>query len=363
MPLHPHPHLSPSSTSAPSSVATTRTAIPTPPTPLPSSSIFAPSASTAPTGAMGEASPQATMDALVTSLVSSSASAVAVPSLAPLPLTTSSSSADIGLGLSVVEPATPSSTGGGAQALRDELAAASASSQDGSGSFFSAGQRRGEVVKAAIGAARSRAGGAEIGETVFVVATYERVAGPPAPGAAAQAAAARRRKRSLPGGGGEKLSGGPGGKESGEKGVGSGMVLDVDASAEDFSLLADFTSLDEAFGGGGSETVLPTEEAEKVEEVQGEEVADEEDREGWERWAEDARAEREERTKWRVRLSEVRIEMAGSGEEVVGRAFFSFPLLLPLSLTCSSSMSSRVDHPTSSAALPLSVLFLRCPEF
>ncbi|GAA5860654.1 hypothetical protein JCM8547_005489 [Rhodosporidiobolus lusitaniae] len=275
MPLSP----SLSSTSASSSDGLTRTAIPTPPTPLPSSSIFA--LSSLPNGLVGaEASPQATVDALVTSLVAN---------------TSASSLANAGLGLDLTQ--TPSASAG-AQALRDELAAA-AGAAGGAGGKEGRGRR---VSKAAIGACRSR-GTAEAGETWFVVARWIR----------------REEEEVFPVKEKEK-------EKEKERAAGEAAPAEqattehpppvpgaMDLDDPEFALLADFTSLDEAFGSSAAPAAPPPPPANPSPPPAATE--DEEDQ-GWDEWAKEAQKAKREREKWRVELTEVRVEMApppGSG--------------------------------------------------
>ncbi|GAA5913644.1 hypothetical protein JCM6882_008706 [Rhodosporidiobolus microsporus] len=350
VPLSPPPSSSPSSPSPLSLVA-----LPTPATPLP----FAPSApnaaasNAAAAAAMAaETSPQATMDALVTSLVSSSA----VPGALGIDTAVAGSSSAAAL----KDELSASASAGGAQASAPEASVRSGRS------------RAVEVKKAAIGAARSR-GTAEAGETWFVVARWSGGGG--GRGRWAPASRGRKEKAGAPTAAGEDpmaaLAAPTAPTNGGDAGTGAGdMLLD-----DDFSLLADFTSLDEAFGAAplapappAPAPALPAAAPPAGEEPNGD------DDEDWTAadWAAEEGAEgRQERDKWRVELTEVRVEMcpvAGSGagaggEEGVGGPRLTVrpqpPLYLdpspaPSSSTSSSPFSSG-DGPlaTTSTADPL----------
>ncbi|GAA6012473.1 hypothetical protein JCM10207_007101 [Rhodosporidiobolus poonsookiae] len=279
LPLRPSlSSLSPSSSSSSSSgfptPALTLSAVPTPATPLPLPGSVAVAAGLdlgagslvgggGAAGAAGEPSPQTTVDALVTSLVAASSS---------------SSSALPG--------AAAASAGAGAEALHAELASASASSSASTG----AGRAGRQVRKAAIGAARCRTGGAgESGETVFVVARWSGgVSISPSAGRSASAVREKKRKE------GKK-------EEPVPAPVPEQPQQPVD---DDFSLFADFTSLDEAFGSAPAPVPLPA-AAPPAEEKPAEEEDDDDD----DVWPEGGRA-RTASEKWRVEVCEVRVEMA-----------------------------------------------------
>ncbi|KAK4332614.1 hypothetical protein RTBOTA2_001323 [Rhodotorula toruloides] len=160
-----------------------------------------------------------------------------------------------------------------------------------------------EVERAAIGASRSR-GTAEVGETVFVIAWRRK-----------------RRKRVS-----RSVGRGKGGEKSEAQQVkdegmppppvpakeevtdSSTMMLD-----DDFSLLADFTSLDEAFGdpvAAPSSSVSAPAAAPVADEAKKRDGAneDEEEMEEWARAVEEDE-NRNEEDKWVIELSEVRVEM------------------------------------------------------
>ncbi|BGO89889.1 hypothetical protein NBRC10512_005661 [Rhodotorula toruloides] len=209
----------------------------------------------------------AIVDALVTSLLPATATATAAA-----PAATTSS-----------------------QALQQELIA-----QQGHGG--SAGDV--EVERAAIGASRSR-GTAEVGETVFVVAWRRK----------------RRKRVSRTVGrvkGVEKddvqqvkdegMPPPPVPAKEEKQNDSSTMMLD-----DDFSLLADFTSLDEAFGdpvAALSSSVSAPAAAPVAEETKKQEGGDETEveMEEWARAVEED-ANRSEEDKWVIELSEVRVEM------------------------------------------------------
>ncbi|GAA5836987.1 hypothetical protein JCM11251_004465 [Rhodosporidiobolus azoricus] len=299
LPLSPSPSPSPT-TSSPNTSHLSFSAPFVPPTPLPFASTTAEMA----TAAMAaETSPQATMDALVTSLVVSSSTA--------------------GLG---VDTTATAAAGTGAAALKDELSAASASASAEVG--VGGGARLTRVRKAAIGAARSR-GTAEVGETWFVVARW--VGGGTGRGQRPQKRSGKEGKKEGDQGEGVKAEkvdkvevedpltalAQPTVPEAADPGAG-GMIFD-DA---DLSLFADFTSLDEAFGTPAAPPVITPaapavvsplkpdigaiSEGEKKDE--GSEEDEEWDVEDWE--AEEGG--RGDRDKWRVELTEVRVEMASS---------------------------------------------------
>ncbi|BGP30375.1 hypothetical protein JCM10296v2_002129 [Rhodotorula toruloides] len=251
-------------------------ALPTPVTPLPlaaslslalpidPTAIALPQISLVPKVEAAATPTGAIVDALVTSLLPGTATATAT---APAAATSS-------------------------QALQQELIA-----QQGQGGVA----RDVEVERAAIGASRSR-GTAEVGETVFVVAW-------------------RRKRR-------KRVSRSVGRAKGGEKGEvqqvkdegmpppplpakeekqndSSTMMLD-----DDFSLLADFTSLDEAFGdpvAAPSSSVSASTAAPIADETKKQDGAEEE-MEDWAR-AVDEDVNQSEEDKWVIELSEVRFEM------------------------------------------------------
>ncbi|GAA5990801.1 hypothetical protein JCM11641_005174 [Rhodosporidiobolus odoratus] len=301
LPLHPSP--SSLTSSSPSPPGLTLTAVPTPLTPLPYTltssnlppSLF-PSLDPVPVTSLGGPSPQTTVDALVSSLVSTETLNLNLS--LPVPP------------LSETEPDS-TATGTGTQALRDELKLSSCAASS---------TRRREVRKAAIGAARSRGGGAENGETVFVVASWSG-SGPGSGKGVVRKGRTRKEKND------EKdanpLSGAA--QEGGVKnepfeglatsqgldGIGGGMDYSFDA---DPLLSTDFTSLDEAFGASTSASTstvtVPTFEVKKDEEGGTEKDKAGEDEEVDLVWAEVD--EEGSRGKWKVELTEVRVEMTAS---------------------------------------------------
>ncbi|GAA6034279.1 hypothetical protein JCM8097_003821 [Rhodosporidiobolus ruineniae] len=310
--------LSPPLSSPSSSPSLARSAAPLAPTPLPSA---APALFALPSGLPGivdpslvlplpppgalpvgmEASPQATVDALVTSLVTSG-----VPPAAA--------------------PATSS-----AAALQAELDAASYSSS----ALPAAVSTR--VRKAAIGAARSR-GTAEGGETVFVVARW-RGGGGRVARATTTGGRAKRVKR-------EAVTG-KGAKEEEKPKEEKAMNLD-----DDFSLFADFTSLDEAFGSSAPPPLAAAPPADAAPPVEEEGEEDDE----WDP------AEEVGREKWRVELTEVRVEMCPTYakmeegmERGEGRPRLSIRPQPPLYLvpTPSPSPSSSSSNPREAPSDPL----------
>lgn len=161
-----------------------------------------------------------------------------------------------------------------------------------------------EVERAAIGASRSR-GTAEVGETVFVVAwrrkRRKRVARSVGRTKSAEKGEAVQDK--------DEAMPPPPVPAKEEKKAGSTMMLD-----DDFSLLADFTSLDEAFGdpiaAPSSSAAAPAAPAPAADESKKQEGADEAEDE-MEEWAKAIQEDddRSNEEKWVIELSEVRVEM------------------------------------------------------
>ncbi|GAA6054199.1 hypothetical protein JCM3770_002829 [Rhodotorula araucariae] len=268
--------------SAPSNPGLSFTAVPTPPTPLPLSLPRFPTAA-APAGAAVAASaetptPQATIDALVSSL------------LPTLPLA----------GGAPPPPAGAAATGvSGTSALADELRLASTAAAAEQG-----GAARGRGVgRAAVGAGRSRGDG----ETTFVVVWRAAALTPGAPGVGAPGSS-RRGSRAEGAARGTTASRGEGEAARMEEADEKKAVPE-----DDFALLADFASLDEAFGA----PPLPAAAATMPAEVNGTKDAgvphEDEDKAELEAWAEVLERDREDPAssaeKWRVELAEVRVEM------------------------------------------------------
>ncbi|GAA5851227.1 hypothetical protein JCM9279_007490 [Rhodotorula babjevae] len=309
LPLRPAPAPAPSSSTdapaSPSAKGLTLPAVPTPPTPLPlpASTLFPAAPSTSlgagappppPPGNVETPTPQATIDALVTSLIPT------LPANDPSSTTVPSASSG------PAAAAAAAGASGGKSALQDELRlAASSSAARGSGAPGEGGLvREREVSRAAVGACRSRGGRAE---TVFVVAYCARAASRRRAGAGS---ASRR---------GSKVGGAAGVKGEQEEGKGAGEKKDEPAKVDsnggfddDFAMLADFTALDEAFGGGPAE-VEASKQDEAAREVNGASAHElEEEKEELEQWAKALEGEDEAggHDEWRVELAEVRVEMA-----------------------------------------------------
>ncbi|GAA6004502.1 uncharacterized protein JCM10292_007102 [Rhodotorula paludigena] len=252
-------------------------------------------------GAVDTPTPQATIDALVSSLL---------PPLDPSGTSSSSTAA----------AATP--LVGGKTALQDELrlADAAASALGTAAAPLASGEVRGwrrRVVQAAIGACRSR-GTAELGETVLVVASRVRVER----GVRLNGAAVGSRRESRVGLEQKKTE-----QEAGtqEKKEGAAHAqeepLAVPSFDDELGMLADFTALDEAFGGGPSASSTADKAATAApadENKDSSASADaEEERAELAAWASvEAREAREganrdvsARDRWRVELPEVRVEM------------------------------------------------------
>ncbi|KPV76130.1 uncharacterized protein RHOBADRAFT_53113 [Rhodotorula graminis WP1] len=298
------PPSSPESPSSPPAKGLTLPAVPTPPTPLPplSSALFsaAPGAPLgagapppAPPGTVETPTPQATIDALVTSLIPT------LPANAALdPSSTSATTASSGPAAAVAGPS------GGKSALQDELRlAASSTGARGSGAPGEGGLvREREVSRAAVGACRSRGGRAE---TVFVVAYCARAVGRRG-GSGAGAASRRGSKVAVNG----ALKGDEGKDEQAQKEEEAAKVDSNDGFDDDFAMLADFTALDEAFGGGET---APAPKEEPAPEDTGASARElEEEKAELEAWARafEGGDEADEDEQWRVELAEVRVEMA-----------------------------------------------------
>ncbi|GAA5904905.1 hypothetical protein JCM8208_007216 [Rhodotorula glutinis] len=295
------PPSSPDAPSSPPAKGLTLPAVPTPPTPLPplSSSLFpaapgptlgASAAPPPPSGTVETPTPQATIDALVTSLIPT------LPANAALdPLSAAAPTASSGT------PSAAAGSSGGKSAFQDELRLAASSSAARAGGAPGEGGlvREREVSRAAVGACRSRGGRAE---TVFVVAYCARAVGRRG-GAGAGGASRRGSKVSGPGAVKGDLGQAP--KKEGAAKVDSNGGFD-----DDFAMLADFTALDEAFGGGEEAAAAPKEEAPDVGGASAQELKEEkEELEAWARVLENG-DEAGADEQWRVELAEVRVEMA-----------------------------------------------------
>ncbi|GAA5999437.1 uncharacterized protein JCM10292_001291 [Rhodotorula paludigena] len=327
LPLRPSPSsLAPSSpdSSATSKADLSLTAIPTPPTPLPLSALALlsaplangsvsaspPLASAAPVatangtaGAVDTPTPQATIDALVSSLL---------PTLDPSGTASSSTAA----------AATP--LVGGKTALQDELRLADAAASVLGTAFHGAaaaplasGEVRGSrrrLMQAAIGACRSR-GTAELGETVLVVASRVRVER----GVRLDGAAVGSRRGSRVGLEQTKTEQ----EDKEEKKAGAAASRDeplaVPSFDDELGMLADFTALDEAFGSGpsASSTADKAAAAPPADENKDVSADAEEERAELAAWAgveareacEGTNRDEGARERWRVELTEVRVEM------------------------------------------------------
>lgn len=244
-------------------------AIPTAPTPVPLvlslgpglGSVVVPPPVPQPNGSLKSTTtsgdtPSATVDALVSSLAATTT-------------TTTAAAAGGGGSKGGGAAAKPTDLGSGQAALHAELetqqelarqeAEAEARANDNNNNTETAGRgrRRATVDKAAIGACRSR-GTAELGETVFVVASWSRG------GRELTTGETRRRGGAIVGG--EVAAVADGGANTTEV-----VKPDLDATTtaptntttttgggdsfmaeDDFALMLDFSSLDEAFGGNGT---------------------------------------------------------------------------------------------------------------
>lgn len=330
LPLRPTPAAPPPSQGTPDSATPpppppakglTLPAVPTPPTPLPLlpalSALFpsalAPAAPgvngsgrAAGGGAVDTPTPQATIDALVTSLIPTLPAAGSAP--AALPGSASSAPLDPSTSATSAASGAIPSAGGGKSALQDELRLAASSSASSLSRGDGARGAARAVGKAAVGACRSR--GASGAETVFVVAYC--VGGLPGSGAEAGAGAvASRRGSAVRGGEGDE---GAAGKEDKDSKTATTATADNGGFDDDFAMLADFTSLDEAFGGGSAAADAPAAPgagAETNGAAAGEEAQeDKEELEAWARALEREEADTPRGDKWRVELAEVRVEMA-----------------------------------------------------
>jgi len=188
--------------------------------------------------------------------------------------------------------------------------------------------REREVSRAAVGACRSRGGRAE---TVFVVAYCARAASRRATGAGG----ASRRGSKVGGAKGEEE-----GKAAGEYGSKKDEPAKVESSGEfddDFAMLADFTALDEAFGGGSTEAEASKQDeaAAAAPEVNGSSARElEEEKEELERWARALEGdEMDAQDEWRVELAEVKVEMAAIDGPRASSSFSESPSIVKVGLT------------------------------